>query len=453
MAFLGYLSNIHKHFLNNINERQEYLFLPPTTGEKVTSDAMFEQIYRNLMIEKNRRTFLTNWNVTKQFKCESIEKVLQKKGDFTYFTPAVFWHHRKHTKEELVWLTCIILDFDFSKDGTSRSYTNDELASMLINEFDAPPNFIWDTESKGNKQAGYLIEPMTGTMNSIYLWEAIVKRMAILTGADFNSTDAVHLFRIPKKALYQYTNEVYDIEDFSFVLENEEINQMLEKERKQFKNIVSFTEHQILNHKSIQTLLNADFSGSRNHAAFTIALLYYALGKDKEEVKELLNGDWFKKVNEDASTRYLRREITDSVKSAYSGKYSGPSKEWIYTLTGEEFPFNLWKSSYIKKADSERKYKKGEEVRLKIIAWVRENTGQTIQQKELAELLEVPYRTLQLQLKNLKDEGVITFNTQKGRHSAGTSFTYIPNKTFEIEYDNKLKRELEYYPEIEEKKA
>jgi len=56
-------------------------------------------------------------------------------------------------------------------------------------------------------------------------------------------------------------------------------------------------------------------------------------------------------------------------------------------------------------------------------------------------------------VKNLKDEGVITFNTQKGRHSAGTSFTYIPNKTFEIEYDNELKRDLEYYPEIEEKKA
>src|SRR5690606_29975114 len=102
------------------------------------------------------------------------------------------------------WLTCIILDFDFVKDETNRSYSSDELAGILLNEFDIVPNFIWDTKTKGNKQACFLIEPMTGTMNSIYLWEAIVKRMAIITGADFNSTDCVHQFRIPKKALYQY---------------------------------------------------------------------------------------------------------------------------------------------------------------------------------------------------------------------------------------------------------
>lgn len=449
---MGYLANIHKHFLETIDERQNYLFLPNLKGQKVTSDAMFQQIYRNLMNEKNRRTFLMNWDVSKQFKCESIEKVINKKGDFTFFTPAVFWHHLKHTKEELVWLTCIILDFDFSKDGTGRNYSSNELAGLLLNEFDLIPNFIWDTKTKGNKQVGYIINPMTGSMNSIYLWESIVKRMAILTGADFNSTDAVHIFRIPKKGLYQYTDQVYDIDDFRFVLENEEIEKMLEKERKQFSNIISFTEHQIMNHISIKKLVEAEFDGSRNHAAFTIALLYYALGKPQEDVLDVLNGQWFRKVNENASKRFLKREVGSTVKSAYSGKYSGPSKEWIYTLTGEEFPFNLWKSSYIKKDDSERVYKKGEEVRQKIIDWIRENSGQTIQQKELADLLEVPYRTLQRQLKNLKDESVINFETKRGK-AEGTTFTYIPNKNFEIEYDNNLNQELPYYPEIQEKNA
>lgn len=453
VIFLGYLSNIHKRFLDKINEKQDFMFLPNLSGRRVKSDVMFQQIYRNLMDEKNRRTFLANLNITKQFKCESIEKVIEKKGNFTYFTPAVYWHHRKHTKEELIWLTCIILDFDFSKDGTGREYSSDELAGILLNEFDLTPNFIWDTKTKGNKQVCFLIEPMAGTMNSIYLWEAIVKRLSILTGSDFSSTDAVHIFRIPKKGLHQYSDEIYDIEDFAFVLEDEEINSLLEKERRNFSKVLSFTEHQIMNHISIKKLIEANFDGSRNHAAFTIALLYYALGKDKEEVLELLNGEWFRKVNENASKRYLRREIKDSVKSAYSGKYSGPSKEWIYTLTGEEFPYNLWKSSYVKKDANERKYKIGEEVRQKIIYWVRENTGQTIDQKELAQLLEIPYATFKKQISKLKEESVIEFKAMRGRYSKGTTFTYLPNKTFEVEYDNGFKKDLPIYPEIKEKNA
>lgn len=452
---MGYLSNIHKHFLETIKERQEYLFLPNLQGKKVKSDVMFEEIYRNLLDEKNRRTFLSNIKLAsyKQFKCENIEKVLEKKKNFTYFTPAVYWHHLRHTKEELIWLTCIILDFDFAKDGTGRTYTNDELAGILINEFDVVPNFIWDTKTPGNKQVAFLINPMPGTMNSIYLWESIVRRMAILTGSDFSSTDAVHQFRIPKKKLIQYSDEVYDIEDFAFVLEDKEITERLEKERKKYSKVLSFTEHQIMNHKSIKILLDAEFDGSRNHAGFTIALLYYALGKTKDEVLEFLNGEWFRKVNENASKRYLRREVKDSVKSAYSGKYAGPSKEWIYALTGEEFPYNLWKSSYVKKDESERKYKKGEKVRQLIIDWIRENSGETIPQEKLAENLGVSHRTLKLQLKNLKEENVINFVTQKGRYSKGTTFTYIPNENFEIAYDNDFKTTLEIYPEIIEKQA
>ena len=82
---------------------------------------------------------------------------------------------------------------------------------------------------------------------------------------------------------------------------------MLENERKQYTNVLSFIEHQVMNHKSIKTLLNAEFDGSRNHAGFTIALLYYALGKSREETLEFLNGEWFRKVNENASKGFSRQ--------------------------------------------------------------------------------------------------------------------------------------------------
>ncbi|WP_336771317.1 winged helix-turn-helix domain-containing protein [Bacillus bombysepticus] len=446
---MSYLADIHKKFLQDIKERQErwFEFDPYITHDKVDSDVMFEMIYRNLLEAEKRRTFLVNRALDKQFKCDNLEKVIQKKKNFAYFTPAVYWHHKSRTKEEVIWLPAIILEFDLTKDGTKRAYTADQLALMLLNELELEPNFIWDTKTKGHYAVCYLIKAMAGTPQSIYYYEAIVKRLAILSGADFASTDAVHLFRIPRKKIYQYTDDVYDIDDFSHVLEDERINEMLEQKQREFKgNIVSFSEKQIMNHESIKMLLEAEFTAYRNNAAFTIALLYYALGKSDKEAMDFLGGEWFTLVNDGRITskrgKFKRKEVLSTVKSAYSGKYAGPSKEWISYITGLEFPFNLWKSVYVKKEDG---YKTGNEVRQKILDWIKENQEVQIHQQELAEVIDVPYRTLQLQIKKLKEEGVIDFTTQKGRYSKGTSFTYIPNEAFEIETDVVCKLELPVY--------
>ncbi|MED1107522.1 winged helix-turn-helix domain-containing protein [Bacillus paramycoides] len=454
---MSYLADIHKKFLQDIKERPESLFQPYLIHNKVDSDVMFEMIYRNLLEAEKRRTFLVNRTLDKQFKCDDLEKVIQKKKNFAYFTPAVYWHHKSRTKEEVIWLPAIILEFDLTRDGAERNFTADQLAAMILNELEIEVNYIWDTKTRGHYAACILLKPMSGTAQSIYYYESVVKRMAILTGADFASTDAVHLFRIPRKKIYQYTDDVYDIDELAHVLEDERINEMLEQKRREYKgNIVSFSEKQIMNHESIKTLLAAEFTSYRNNAAFTIALLYYALGKSDKEAIDFLGGEWFVKVNDgrisSKSGKFKRKEIVSTVKSAFSGKYSGPSKEWIYYLSGHEFPFNLWKSSYIRKGDEDRKYQRGQAVREKIIAWIRENDGTQIQQKDLAEALEISYRTFQAQIKALKDEGVITFQTDRGRYSKGTTFTYIPNKVFEYEVDTHLNTSLEVY-DFEVKKA
>ncbi|MET7021806.1 HTH domain-containing protein [Bacillus mycoides] len=456
---MSYLADIHKKFLQDIKERQErwFEFDPYITHDKVDSDVMFEMIYRNLLEAEKRRTFLVNRTLDKQFKCDNLERVIQKKKNFAYFTPAIYWHHKSRTKEEVIWLPAIILEFDLTKDGTERAYTADQLALMLLNELELEPNFVWDTKTKGHYAVCYLIKPMSGTAQSIYYYEAIVKRMAIITGADFASTDAVHLFRIPRKKIYQYTDDIYDIDEFAHVLENEQINTMLEQKQREFKgNIVSFSEKQIMNHKSVKMLLDAEFTAYRNNAAFTIALLFYVLGKSDKEAIDFLNGEWFNKINDgriySKRGKFKRKEVISTVKSAFSGKYSGPSKEWITYITGEEFPFNLWRSSYLKKDDEERIYQRGQAVREKIIAWVRENTGAQIQQPELADILDIPLRTLKAQLKSLKEEGIIDLVTEKGRYSKGTVFTYVQNKTFEYEVETRLNMNLIDY-NLDVKKA
>lgn len=439
---MSYLADIQKERLLNIKEEQErFLFSPDNYGEALkNSEHFFEDIYRTYLDEKNRRAFLVSEDFHKQFKCENAGILAYKSPRFTYFTPSIFWHHRLRTKEQLFWITAITLDFDLQKDGTYRKYEPYELAQVIHNEFGYWVNYIWETKTPGNYQAMFLIKPMTGTPRSIMKFEAITKRMAIVLGADITAVDANNLYRIPKKDIWKFSDEIRDIDDFSDILDDEEIMKELEKKREE--NLIHFTEKQILNHEAIKMLLNAEFDQYRNHAAFTIALLYYALGKDKEEAEEFLKGEWFEKVNDgriySARGKFRKKEVDAIIKSAYSNRYHGPSKEWIYLLTGIEFNYNLYKSTYIKK---ENGYMSGNETRRKIIEWVKNNEGLHIKQSDLAKKLGVKLRSLKRQIGELKEEHVIDFKTERGRYSRGTAFEYVYEglKEFKVEPDTDVK--------------
>lgn len=449
-----------KGYLENIKEIQENalrLFDPDLWfGTFINSeDEFFKDIYRTYL-KGNQKTFLVGKDKEKSFACRTIEKVLEKQKKFTYFTPSIFWHHRLRTKEHILWITEITLDFDLAKDGTGRKFTPQELAKLIHYELGLYPSYVWETETPGNYQMSFLIVPITGTPKTVYLYECIARRLAVMFGADLGAINANNLYRKPRKGVWKFSDHILDIDDFKIIFEDDE-NEAKIKEIREEGKLVSFTEEQIWRHESIQMLLQAEFLQWRNHAAFTIALLYYAMGKDPDDVIDFFytplpgeKASWWEKVNDDrfGGAYFPKREIRDSVKSAFSGKYHGPSKAWIYLLTGVEFPFNLYKSSYIKK---ENGYISGDATRRKIIDWVRENDGVTIKQPELAHQLGLKERSLKRKIKELKDEGVIDFETKKGRHSSGTTFhyTYQAHEKFQIVEDHKFNLDdvIDYFEE------
>jgi len=430
----SYFMDMQRELMKTVKERQEkwlHLFEPdPWFGEYIGSkEEFFADLYRTLLDEKNRRTFLIGKHFTTQFRCENMNVLNNKSDYFRFFTPAVFWHHQQRNKENMIWKMDITLDFDLTKDGSGRKYTPQELAQAIKNELGNYPNFVWTSRTKGNYQANFIIDPFACTPQSILYFEAIVKRLALILGADVASTNINHVFCVPHDDCWKFTDEVYNISDFEDVLEDEEIKTMLEERRKE-RNVISFTEKQIWNHPAIKNLMKAEFSQYRNNAAFTIALLFLALGKEQDEAFEFLNGDWFDWVNDGrfGSKRgpFRRKEVKSVVKSAFSGRYHGPSKEWIYLITGIEFPINLWKSTYVKK---ENGYQSADEVKRKIIDWVRENDGQTIKQSELIKELGVAERRFYERLNELKEEGIIEAKGGRGRHSKGTTFHFIAAAT------------------------
>ncbi|MCZ0875627.1 winged helix-turn-helix domain-containing protein [Peribacillus sp. AS_2] len=440
---------IRKILIPNIKERQmNYFHFDDMPYFEVigNQNEFYKDIYRTYL-KGQEKAFLVNKDKTKSFSCRKIEKFLTVQKKFPYFTPSIYWHHQKRTKEHLLWITQITLEFDLTKDGTNRKYSPFQLFQVIRAEFGFGVNYIWETKTPGHYATSFLIEPMTGTTQSIYLFEAIARRMAILVGADYTAISANNLYTKPKNGIWKFTDEVYNIDDFKIMLEDEEVNELVEMQYQE--KVTSITEKRIWNDPAIQLLTSAEFGQYRNHGAFTIALLFYALGYEAEDAHDFFyqkqedGHSWWEKVNSNhlSSGGYFpKREIKDSVKSAFSGKYHGPSREWIYMLTGETFPFNLYKSSYIKKEDG---YLAGSETRRRIIEFIKEHNGIIIKQEELAQKLDVAYSSLKKELNTLKKEKVIDWQSQKGRYAKGSTFyyTYEDKHGFTAELDVSYREE------------
>ena len=424
-----------KILIPNIKERQMNFFsFDDMPYYQTISDRMFyEDIYRTYMQDEKKKAFLVGKDKEKSFSVRTLERYLSVQKRFSYFTPALYWHHKLRTKQHMLWVMQLTLEFDLTRDGTNRNYTPFQLFNVIRAELGFDVNYIWHTKTEGHYAASFLLNPLGCSEKSIYLYESIAKRMAILVGADVSAVNANNLYSKPRGNVYKFSDEVYDIDDFKEFLDDDEVNSLLKQEYE--NKIVSLTEARIWKQEAIQSLMTAEFEQWRNHAAFTISLLYYALGYDPDDAESFFyepqedGMSWWEKVNSNHlrfAGYFPKREIATTVKSAFSGKYHGPSREWIYLITGIEFPVNLYKSTYIKGSGKTRRVNiEATETQRRIMDFIREHNGITIKQPELAQLLGVPQRSLEKELAALREKAVIDWVAQKGRYAKGSTFSYV----------------------------
>lgn len=455
---MSLLQLIHQERLPHIKDYQTSLFAPQKHGIQVQDVYFYQSIFRNNFSVtkpyKNGEAVFINFVHLVKFKetksgeekevkfvCDSLEKIVENAGHYEYFTVNQVNSPRYRMKENLSSLNCFVLDFDLRKDGTDREYTPDELAYTVFNELDLYPHFVWDTRTDGNYQCGFLINQLSGLNKYVMLFESIAKRLSIVLGSDYAATVANKLFRIPKKGIYEYESPtyVYDIDDFRILFEHEEINARLEQLQEERKKggVINFTEQQLLSSPAIKALENCDINDLRNHACFTLALFYYSLGKEKEDVEDFFMNTWYERANEKGkfSKRFTKAEIRSCLKSAFSGRYAGASKEWIESLTGHPFNFSVYRSTYI----SQNLYMKKTELRTRLIDWIRDNPETIISQQNLAEVLEVSYRPLQRSLSSLEKEDVIKAQTiYEGKKRLGSIYTINEQSKFTVAYENKF---------------
>lgn len=454
---MSLLQLIHREHLPRIKDYQTSLFEPQKQGVQVQDTHFYQALFRNnFSIKKpykNTDTVFYNFVHLVKFKptkdgdkevkfvCDSLEKVIQNAGYYEYFTTNQVNSPKYRMKENLSSLNGFVLDFDLRKDGTDRDYKPDELAYIIFNELDLYPHFIWETKTEGNYQCAFLIEQLSGLSKYVLLFESIAKRLSIVLGSDFAATVANKLFRIPKKHIFEYEApaNVYDIDDFKKLFEYEAINTRLEELQynQQQNQVINFTEQQLLYSPAIKALENCEINDLRNHACFTLALFYYSLGREKEEVEDFFLNTWYERANDKSkfSKRFTKSEIRSCLKSAFSGRYAGASKEWIESLTGHPFAYNVYRSTYI----SQNVYMKKTELRTRLIDWIRDNPETIISQKNLAEILEVGLRSFERNIVELQKDGVLSVETvYQGKKRLGSIYSLATQSKFTVAYENKF---------------
>jgi transcription initiation factor IIE alpha subunit len=407
-------------------EKENAVKVPRDTGKNVTQSEFFELIFRDNFEHrrgetdtKGRRIYLKSFLfnidhikkvVNEKKVVRNLEKVLKQMKNYNYFTPNLFISHKFFSKEMLSLLGVIILDIDLDTAGVVM--TKRELRRYIHKKLKVEPNLIWDTKTPGNYQVAFLIKNMTGTPKSVHLYESVIKEMIYQLGelCDPSCASAAHIFSIPKnnkqkkRFVRKYHEEVFSINDFRWLLHERDKRREDEDDNK----VLDFSYEQMVRHEAIRKLRDGDVS-FRNHAAFTLALLYYATNKTQEECENFMYSIWSKAVMEKGDHSFTDRESQHCIKHAYSGKYSGPSSKWISIVTGVDFKYSIRRPNINKGI-----YKTGN--KQQFVQYLIENGGVVeVVQKEIAELLEMAPRTLQRIIQQLKEEGIIDYRLNEGR--------------------------------------
>lgn len=325
--------------------------------------------------------------------CRSYSTLLKiASGDIhgmpvVYWKPNTFYRGDKPLKANLRWLNALVLDIDEEGLCILDIFDRVRVAGLpeptLINQTPHGWHVYWS------------ITPARATTKAIALYEALIKAMIrALEGADPNCFSAEKYFRIP--ANVKHFSEVrYTLSDF---IEWRDINEPDPTPPKSTAKIYYISK--CLSQPGIREIHKGADDGCRDNSAFTLALAYYKDGFTADEALAALRV-W----NQDSIPALSESILQSKVKSAYSGRYKGPSDKYVHALTGIHLRYRPITPA---KPREERQRDHLSEIREDIIKYIRNNGGRVeLTQKAFAEVLDVAIRSFKAALKTLRSEGLI----------------------------------------------
>ncbi|MCP3764855.1 hypothetical protein NLX67_21275 [Domibacillus sp. A3M-37] len=360
--------------------------------------------------------------------CNSMDELLYYAKWAEHFCPNTFYKWETRSAENLRCLQWMVFDFEL-RQSNGKAFSPLQVWEIFRREIGFTPRFIKESETKGSYHVGLQHTTVNGKTESVYLFNRIQAKIAKKIGTDEGANGGNHLYSIPKKdqKIFYFAGDPIDFND----LKNWWLQQLKEENKKTYTTsgkVTSLTEHMLWNHDAIKALQEHEFDGSRNQAAFTLALLHYALGKTKEETEDYLLNKWYPYVDQKGKP-YRLSELRASIKSAYSGKYMGPSKERIEALTGIEFNLRIYRGQYQRSIRHNMT-----ENQQAIIGYFRDRGGKVeMMKKELIEDIcqtqESPlgkkfaFKSIERNLDKLKKERVIDWESKGSGGNAKAKIT------------------------------
>lgn len=439
------LSNGNKKITSNIsnsvlteeydNIKLKYVLFPK---ELLTLEEFFKIIVGERFSEK-KDVVMELYSDYKQMRhCKSIDELMQYANWASHFIPNTYFKWHDKSLENIRCCQWMVFDFELKKSN-GQAFIPAEVYEIFNQKVNFAPTIIRPSKTHGHYHVFLKHTPINGSTESTYLFARIQKKIAETIGTDLGAIGANHSFAIPKKdqKIFYFGDNTIDFNDLKnwWIDRIKEENKKVKYESKNNGKVTSLTEHMIWNHPAILALMNHEYDGSRNEVGFTLALLFYALGKDKEECRSFLMGDWYAKASSDKKKQpYQESEVKASIKSAYSGKYGGPSKEKIEALTGIEFNIKVYRGQ-----KKRTKLHNKSENREAIINYFRERGGEIeMLKKELIEDIcetqksplgkSFAFDSIKRNLDKLKKEGVIEWEKSgHGRNASTIAFKLNDN--------------------------
>ena len=344
----------------------------------------------------------------------SKEAIKENENNITHWTPNIFRYgtyadkHRKitkgHSEDNLRQINTFYIDFDTNDinecDILSVSY---ELGFM-------PTTII---KTKRGYQAYYVLKsPVYVTKHTDYKAVDVAKKISVNIRSYFyrqnlpvdRMCNHFGIARFPKKenVVYFDKNNVYSFSNWLnwSIKEDDRLDSNIKKELYIISGSKGIKQ---INEKWFSLLLNSDskLKGrknllGRNNVLFTLALACYSSGLTETECTEKLQ--IFNNKLEEALKEKEYRKI---IASAYSSK--------------DLFTYQIW--TKFKKKRTERKRSHYEEWEKDVLNYLqkKEDVYIEIKKKDIVENLNIPKRSLDIVLNNLKIKNIIFYKATAGR--------------------------------------
>lgn len=358
--------------------------------------------------------------------CKTIDELMYYHKWASHFIPNTFYKWNDRTLENMRCCQWMAFDFELRKSN-GKAFSPTEVYEIFNQTIGFAPTVIKPSKTVGNYHVFLKHTTINGKTESLYLYKRIQAKIIEIIGTDEGAKGPNHPYSLPTKdqKIFYYGDNTIDFDNLKewWLQTIKEENKKVKFEPMKGSNVVSLTEHMVWNHEAIQKLMNGEFDGSRNEAGFTLALLFYAMNKSDKECFEFLKNEWYPNVPQQGKP-YRLSELKASVRSAYSEKYHGPSKEKIEALTDVPFNLKIYKGTYVR---TEKHNKK--ENQQAIFNYFRQQGGSVeMIKKELIEDIcrtqkspigkELAFKSIERNLDKLKKEGRIHWETVKsGRHT------------------------------------